>query len=124
MICWYSKKQKSVVTSPCEAEYMALALATKQWIWLTNAFDELNVPVTNAPMFYYNKAAIDIADNKKIDDRSIHIDIAYHLVHENVESAWISHLQVESAQNLTDICTKELLQVTLGNLRTAIMDAK
>jgi hypothetical protein len=27
--CWRSKKQKSVVTFTCEAEYMALALATK-----------------------------------------------------------------------------------------------
>jgi hypothetical protein len=59
-ICWRSKKQKSVVTSTCEAEYMALALTTKQWIWLTNALEELNVLVTNAAMFCDNKAAIDM----------------------------------------------------------------
>jgi hypothetical protein len=123
-ICWRSKKQKSVATSTCEAEYMALALATKQWIWLTNALEELNVPVTNAAMFCDNKAAIDIAYNHKIGDRSKHIDIAYHLVHENVESGRISLLQVESAENLADICTKGLPQVTLRKLRTAIMDAK
>jgi hypothetical protein len=123
-ICWRSKKQKSVATSTCEAEYMALALATKQWIWLTNALEELNVPVTNAAMFCDNKAAIDIAYNHKIGDRSKHIDVAYHLVRENVESGRISLLQVESAENLADICTKGLPQVTLRKLRTAIMDAK
>jgi hypothetical protein len=69
-ICWRSKKQKSVATSTCEAEYMALALATKQWIWLMNALEELNVPVTNTAMFCNNKAAIDIAYNHKIGDRS------------------------------------------------------
>jgi hypothetical protein len=38
-ICWRSKKQKSVATYTCEAEYMGLVLATKQWIWLTNALE-------------------------------------------------------------------------------------
>jgi hypothetical protein len=89
-----------------------------------NTLKELNVPVTNAAMFCDNKAAIDIAYNHKIDDRSKHIDIAYHLVCENVESRRISLLQVESAENLADICTKGLPQVTLRKLRTAIIDAK
>jgi hypothetical protein len=84
----------------------------------------INVPVTNPGMFCDNKAAIDIAYNHKIGDRSKHIDIAYHVVRENVESGRISHLQVESAENLADICTKGLPHVTLRKLRTAIMDAK
>jgi hypothetical protein len=103
---------------------MALALATKQWIWLMNSLEELNVLVTNAAMFCDNKAAIDIPYNHKIGDRSKHIDIGYHLVRENVESGRVSLLQVESGENLADICTKGLPQVTLRKLRTAIMDAK
>jgi hypothetical protein len=67
-ICWRSKKQKSVATSTCKAEYMALALATKQWLRLTNTLEELNVSVTNAAMFCDNKAAIDIAYNHNIGD--------------------------------------------------------
>jgi hypothetical protein len=113
-----------MATSTCEAEYMALSLATKQWIWLTNALEELNLPVTNAAMFCDNKAAIDIAYNHKVGDRSKYIDIAYHFVRENVESVRISLLQVESAESLADSCTKGLPQVTLRKLRTAIMDAK
>jgi hypothetical protein len=112
------------MTSTSEAEYMARVLATKQWIWLMNALEELNVLVTNAPMFCDNKAAIDIAYNLKIGDRSNHIHVAYHLVRENVESGRISLLQVESAENLADIRSKELPQVTLPKLRTPIMDAK
>jgi hypothetical protein len=103
---------------------MALALATKQWIWLTNALKELNVPFTNAAMFCDNKAAMCIPYNHKIGDRSKHIDVAYHLVPENVESGRFSLLQVESDENLADICTKGLRQVTLRKLLTAIMYAK
>jgi hypothetical protein len=123
-ICWRSKKQKSVSTSTCDADYMAHALATKQCIWLTNTLEELNMPVTNAAMFCNNKAAIDIAYNHNIGDRSKHIDIANHLVGENVESGQISLLQVESAENLADICTEGLPQVTLRKLSNALMDAK
>jgi hypothetical protein len=51
-----------------------------------NALEELDVLVTNAAMFYDNKATIDIADNHQIGDRSKHLNVAYHLVHENVDS--------------------------------------
>jgi hypothetical protein len=113
-----------VATSTCEAEYMALPLGTKQWIWLTNALEELNMPVTNAAMFCDNKAAIDIAYNHNIGDHSKHIEISYQLVYANVESGRISLLQVLSVENLADICTQGLPPVTLRKLGTAIMDAK
>jgi hypothetical protein len=45
-------------------------------------------------------------------------------VHENIESGQISLLKVESDENVADICTKELPQVTLWKLPNAIMDAK
>jgi hypothetical protein len=45
-------------------------------------------------------------------------------VPENVESGWISLLQIESAENLSDIWTKGLWSVTFPKLRTAIIDAK
>jgi hypothetical protein len=82
---------------------MALVLATKQWTWLTNALQELNVQVTNATMFCDNKATIDMAYKHKIGNRSKHINVAYHVVCENVESGLISLLQFESAENLVDI---------------------
>jgi hypothetical protein len=82
------------------------------------------VPDTNAAMFCDNKATIDIAYNHQIGDRSYDIIVSYHLAHENVESGRISQLQVELPENLADICTKGLRQVTLQKLRTSIMDAK
>jgi hypothetical protein len=78
----------------------------------------------NATMFCDYKAAIDIADNNKLGDRSKYIDIAYHLVHENLESSRIGLLQVDFAENLADICTTGLSHLTLLKLRTSIRDAK
>jgi hypothetical protein len=76
------------------------------------ALEELNMHVTNAAILCNNMAAIHIAYNHKIGDRSQHIDIADHLVGENVESGRMSLLQVKSRDHLADICTKGLPQVT------------
>jgi hypothetical protein len=67
---------------------------------------------------------MDIIYYHKIPDRSIYIDVAYHLVHENVESGRISLLQVKSGENLVNICAKGLPQVTLRKIRTTIIDVK
>lgn len=121
-ICWRSKKQKSVATSTCEAEYMALSLALKQWIWLTSALKELQSTPDNSAMFCDNKAAIDIAHNHRIGDRSKHIDVAFHFVRERVETGEVTLLQIESANNLADICTKGLPQVLLSRLRGKLLE--
>jgi hypothetical protein len=75
-------------------------------------------------MFRDNKAAIDITSNHKRGDQSKHIDIAYHLVRENGESGRISLLQVESRENLADICSTGVPQVTLRKLRPLIMNVQ
>jgi hypothetical protein len=103
---------------------MELALATNQWIWLTNTLEQFNVLDTNASIFCDIKATIDIAYDDKVGDRFKHINIAYQLVCENVKYGRISLIQVESAQNLAMICTTRRLEITFVKLRTAIMDSK
>jgi hypothetical protein len=49
---------------------MALALVKKQWMWLTDTLEELDLPVSNVTIFGDNKATIDIAYLHKIGDRS------------------------------------------------------
>ena len=41
-ISWSSKKQRSVATSSCESEYMALSTCTKQGQWIAQIFRDLN----------------------------------------------------------------------------------
>jgi hypothetical protein len=77
-------------------------------MWLTNALNDLNVPVTNPAMFCDNKATIDITYNHKIDHQSKSIEVTYHLVCETIKSGPLSLLQLKSAENLGDIGTKGL----------------
>jgi hypothetical protein len=59
---------------------------------LPHALEELNRLVTNATMCWDNQTNIHIPYNHQIGDQSKYIDVAYHVVYENVESAQISFL--------------------------------
>jgi hypothetical protein len=121
-ISWRSKKQKSVSTSTAEAEYQALSLASKQLIWTAEAIKELTKRLEKTPIIYCdNKAAIDIAVNQKISDRSKHIDVHFHFIREQIERNKLFLLPVASADNLSDICTKGLPGPTFSNLANKIL---
>jgi hypothetical protein len=77
-----------------------------------NLIDELNLLVTNVTIFFDNKATIGIPNNYSIGDRSTYLDIAYRLVHENVECRWICLLQTESRTYLAEICIAGVPLVT------------
>src|SRR5690606_19148660 len=122
-ISWRSRKQKSVSTSTCEAEYMALSLTCRHFVWLKNAIKELLKLDIPSVLFCDNSAAIDIAHNPKVNDRSKHIDIAYHYTRERVQEGEVALLPIPSADNLADICTKGLLRLTHNHLCIQISDS-
>jgi len=78
------RKQRSVATSTCEAEYMALAMMTKHHLWLKRGTQELLKKDIPTALFCDSNAAIDVAYNPKLNDRSKHIDIAYHFTREQI----------------------------------------
>ena len=82
-----SWKQLTVALSTMEAEYMALAKATCEAIWLRKLSSELGIP-TNSPttIFIDNQSAMHFAENPVFYARSKHIDIRHHFVRERLAS--------------------------------------
>jgi hypothetical protein len=80
-ISWTSKKQQTVTLSFTEAEYVALAQATKEVIWLRALFKDLGQEQT-APTIIYedNKSAIALATNSANHQKTKHIDVQYHFI--------------------------------------------
>jgi len=78
-IFWSSQKQPTVALSTMETEYMALAKATCETIWLRKLSSELGIP-TNSPttIFIDNQSAMCFAENPVFHACSKHIDIRYH----------------------------------------------
>jgi hypothetical protein len=69
-VSWRSKKQTNVALSTAEAEYMALASAAQEAIWLRQLNSELNHPPSNPTVVYEdNQSAIAMTNNPKFHGR-------------------------------------------------------
>lgn len=118
-VSWKSKKQTCVATSTCEAEYIALCLATKESIWLSRLVANLkNLRKPEQVVIGVdNNGAIDTANNSSINQRNKHIDLQYHFVRDSVQSGLINLKHCDSENQVADPLTKPLDRVLLEKLR-------
>ncbi|KAL9409372.1 hypothetical protein AB3S75_047712 [Citrus x aurantiifolia] len=72
-------------------------------------FADLKIPVSLPIKIYCdNKAAISIAHNPVLHDRTKHIEVDKHFIKEKIESGVICVPYVPTAQQIADILTKGL----------------
>ena len=107
---WRSKKQKTVSDSTTVAEYVALAFASKQSIWVRRGLALLNIDTTST-IHCDNQAAIKLTENTGVSDRTKHIDVKFHFVRELREKGDIRIVSVGTKDNLADLCTKGLTRI-------------
>ena len=91
-------------------------MATKQHIWLKKALAELLPDEIPEILVTDNTGPIDISKNPRINNRSKHIDIQFHYMHENVLNRTITFSYCSSAENLADICTNGINNGVLDHL--------
>ena len=111
-LSWRSRKQTCVATSTCEAEYIAMSLATKESLWLSRLLAELrNKDVPQAIRLGVDKnGAIEIVKNASVNQRKKHIDLQYHFVRNAYHSNQIELRHVNSKNQPADSLTKPLDQ--------------
>ena len=85
LVSWNAKKQKTVTSSSCEAEYTFEA--SKEAIWLRTLLTELKFihPSTPTTILCDNKAAIFLSSDPAMHSQVKHIDIQYHFLREHQE---------------------------------------
>ncbi len=82
-VSWRSKKQSCVALSTAEAEYMALASAGQEAVWMRLLISELCASSVEELIDYEdNQSAIQIAKNPQFHRRTKHIEIKYHFIRE------------------------------------------
>ncbi|GMF37522.1 unnamed protein product [Phytophthora lilii] len=119
-VVYKSKRQATVALSSAEAEYMALALASQEVIWLRYLLAEMGYKIGNASTIYLdNKSAISIATNHGYTPRAKHIDLRAHFVRDHVEAGNIKLEHVPSSEQLADYLTKAIPTPQLVKLREA-----
>ena len=95
--------------SSAEAEYRAMALATKEIKWIIPLMADLGVKVKTPVVFHCDsKAAIHIAANHVFHERNKHIERDCHYVRDAVKAGLISTIHVSTKDQIADILTKAL----------------
>jgi hypothetical protein len=121
-IIWLSKKQSTVALSTAEAEYIAIATALQELLWINQYLTELNLKDNEtATLKSDNQAAIRIATNDTLHSRSKHIDIRYHFIREVVKRGEVELNWISTKAQEADISTKGLDGNTFKGLRDRIM---
>ena len=94
-VSWLSKKQPTVATSSCEAEYKAAYTATLECVWLRRLFTDLGME-QHAPTSLYtdSMSALAVAKNPVFHARTKHIEVHYHYVRERLSAGEISLVYV------------------------------
>ena len=121
-ISWRSKKQTCVALSTAEAEYMALANACQEAIWLKRMFESLMNTKRDTPVRIYedNQSAICMSKNPQCHGRAKHINIKFHFVREQVNNEKIELVYCPTDLMKADMFTKNLNGPKFKELRSLI----
>ncbi|CAI7754294.1 unnamed protein product [Closterium sp. NIES-54] len=77
-ISWWSTRSYSVLSSSCEAEIYARAMAAQELRWLTYLLTDLGERPRSSPALYVdNKAMIALCQENRLEHRTKHISLRY-----------------------------------------------
>lgn len=111
-ISWEARKQRTVALSTTEAEYMALAEACKEAIYLRTLINELHLIPTHSIVIYSdNQSSIKLAHNDTYHSRTKHIDIKHHFIRDTVTHQHIEIKFIPTQSMIADVLTKPLAKL-------------
>jgi Reverse transcriptase (RNA-dependent DNA polymerase) len=114
-LTWASKLQTEIALSTCEAEYVALAAALREVIYLRQVVAEMGKHFdmheqlavrTHSTVFEDNNGALALASCPKLTCRSRHYATKYHFFRSHIASGAIQLKRIDTKDQLADIFTK------------------
>ncbi|CAI7825774.1 unnamed protein product [Closterium sp. NIES-54] len=108
-VSWRSTRSSSVLSSSCEAEIYAGAMAAQDLRWLTYLLTDLGEQPRSPPVLYVdNKAMLALCREHRLEHRTKHIALCYFLARELQQRGQVRLAYVASEANTADIFTKAL----------------
>ncbi|CAI7912376.1 unnamed protein product [Closterium sp. NIES-54] len=108
-VSWWSTRSSSVLSSSCEAEIYAGAMAAQELRWLTYLLTDLGEQPRLPPVLYVdNKAMIAMCQEHRLEHRTKHIALRYFLARELQQRGQLRLAYVATRANTADIFTKAL----------------
>jgi transposase InsO family protein len=117
-ISWCCRRQSTVALSSTEAEYMALADATQEALWILKLMKDLEYQDA-VPLNIYedNQGCIAIAHDPTMHKRTKHIDTKHHFLRQHIQERTITLNYCETNLMLADFMTKPLARPKFEDLR-------
>ncbi|CAI7783237.1 unnamed protein product [Closterium sp. NIES-53] len=108
-VSWRSTRSSSILSSSCEAEIYAGAMAAQELRWLTYLLTDLGErPRSSSVLYVDKKAMIALCQEHKLEHRTKHIALCYFLARELQERGQLCLAYVATTANTADIFTKAL----------------
>ena len=119
-VTWQSKLQPSTALSTAEAEYIAACTGTKEALWVKMLLEFFDIPSNTMDMKTDNQAALSIAENPIISQKSKHIDIQYHFLKQKVADKSVQFSYCPTKLMIADGLTKPLEKKAFLNFRDSL----
>ncbi|CAI7860978.1 unnamed protein product [Closterium sp. NIES-54] len=108
-VSWRSTHSSSVLSSSCEAEIYAGAMAAQELRWLTYLLTDLGEAPRSPPVLYVdNKAMLALCQEHRLEHRAKHIALRYFLAQELQQRGQLRLASVATQANTADVFTKAL----------------
>ncbi|CAI7807226.1 unnamed protein product [Closterium sp. NIES-54] len=108
-VSWHSTLSSSVLSSSCEAEIYAGAMAAQELRWLTYLLTDLGEPPRSPLVLYVdNKAMIALCQEHRLEHITKHIALQYFLARELQQRGQLCLAYVATRANTANIFTKAL----------------
>ena len=98
--------QSLVAMSTTEAEYMAVAEAAKEALWLKGLVKELGLNQGGVQLHCNSQSAIYLAKHQVYHARTKHIDVRFHKIKELIITREIVFEKIDTSENAVDMLTK------------------
>jgi hypothetical protein len=122
-ILWVSRRQQSVASSTCHAEYMALGVATRQTLWVRHLLKDVLRMDFTGHMYCDNQSAIRVATDDASNKRTRHTDRDFYIANEALFQKKTKIKWIGTKDQLADIFTKCLTPDVFSTLKSKIMGA-
>ncbi|CAI7779629.1 unnamed protein product [Closterium sp. NIES-54] len=121
-VSWRSTRSSSVLSSSCEAEIYAGAMAAQELRWLTYLLTDLGESPRSPPVLYVdNKAMLALYQEHIQEHRTKHIALRYFLAQELQQRGQFRLAYVASQANTADVFTKAFLFPTCTHLLSSLI---
>ncbi|CAI7889838.1 unnamed protein product [Closterium sp. NIES-53] len=108
-VSWRSTRSSSVLSSICEAEIYAGAMAAQELRWLTYLLTDLGEAPRSPPvLFVDNKAMLALCQEHRLEHRTKHMSQRYFLARELQQRGQLHLAYVATQANTADVFTKAL----------------